>query len=74
MSCLQNSCFKYREDLERLYLTYNDYDYEYQPFENLIELITISFSNKTQRISIIEMVLLKYKKILFNYILTVIFF
>jgi hypothetical protein len=52
MSRLQNSRFKYREDLGGLCLTCNDYGY--QPFENLIELITTSFSNKTQRVSIIE--------------------
>ncbi|CAB4432326.1 unnamed protein product [Rhizophagus irregularis] len=36
MFCLQNSRFKYREDLEELCITCNDYGY--QPFENLIEL------------------------------------
>jgi hypothetical protein len=51
MSRLQNSHFKYREDLGGLCITCNDYGY--QPFENLIELATINFSNKIQRVSII---------------------
>jgi hypothetical protein len=51
MSRLQNSRFKYRKDLRGLCLTCNDYGY--QPFENLIELITTSFSNKIQRVSIL---------------------
>lgn len=50
MSCLQNSRFKYREDLGGLCITCNDYGY--QPFENLIELVNINFSNKIQRVSI----------------------
>ena len=67
---LQNSHFKYREDLGELYLTCNDYGY--QPFENLIKLITTNFSNKVQKVSI------KYKKIiiksLLNYIIIIFFF
>src|SRR5207247_441779 len=50
MSRLQNSRFKYREDLGGLCITCNDYGY--QPFENLIELVTINFSNKIQKVSI----------------------
>ncbi|RHZ84259.1 hypothetical protein Glove_84g140 [Diversispora epigaea] len=42
MSRLQNSRFKYREDLGGLCITCNDYGY--QPFENLIELVTKNFS------------------------------
>ncbi|UZO28005.1 uncharacterized protein OCT59_021551 [Rhizophagus irregularis] len=52
MSCLQNSRFKYREDLGGLCITCNDYGY--QPFENLIELVTINFSNKIQRDQLIH--------------------
>jgi len=51
MARLQNSRFKYREDLGGLCLTCNDYGY--QPIENLIELITANLSNKTQKVSII---------------------
>ena len=51
MACLQNSRFKYQEDLGGLCLICNDYGY--QPFKNLIELITTSFSNKIQRVSIL---------------------
>ncbi|RHZ84344.1 hypothetical protein Glove_83g48 [Diversispora epigaea] len=47
MSRLQNSRFKYRKDLGGLCITCNDYGY--QPFENLIELVTRNFSNKIQR-------------------------
>jgi len=51
MSCLQNSRFKYKEDLEGLCITCNDYGY--QPFENLIELVTTNFfNNKIQRVCI----------------------
>jgi hypothetical protein len=52
MARLQNSRFKYREDLGGLCLTCNDYGY--QPFENLIELITANLSNKTERVSIAQ--------------------
>ncbi|RGB23381.1 hypothetical protein C1646_774582 [Rhizophagus diaphanus] len=41
---LQNSQFKYQEDLRGLCLTCNDY--EYQPIENLIELVNMNFSDK----------------------------
>ena len=71
MSRLQNSRFKYREDLGGLCLTCNDYGY--QSFENLIELITANFSNKSQRVSLdsilLFIVFFKEK----NYILMVIF-
>ncbi|GBB98765.1 hypothetical protein RclHR1_33110001, partial [Rhizophagus clarus] len=49
---LQNSCYKYRENLGGLCITCNDYGY--QPFENLIELVTINFSNKIQRDQLIH--------------------
>ncbi|CAB4406084.1 unnamed protein product [Rhizophagus irregularis] len=52
MSHLQNSHFKYREDLRGLCITCNDYGY--QPFKNLIELVTINFSNKIQRDQLIH--------------------
>jgi hypothetical protein len=51
MSRLQNSHFKYREDLGGLCITCNNYGY--QPFEDLIELITINFPNKIRRVSIV---------------------
>ena len=54
MTRLQNSRFKYREDLGGLCLTCNNYGY--QPFEDLIKLITTNFSNKVQKVCI------KYKK------------
>jgi len=70
MTHLQNNHFKYQEDLEGLCLICNDY--RYQPFENLIKLITTNFSNKVQKVSI------KYKKIiiksLLNYIIIIFFF
>ena len=49
MARLQNSHFKYREDLGGLCLTCNDYGY--QPLENLIELVTMNISNKILRVS-----------------------
>ena len=49
MAHLQNSHFKYREDLGGLCLTCNDYGY--QPIENLIELININISDKILRVS-----------------------
>ena len=52
MSRLQNSRFKYREDLEGLCIICNDYGY--QPFENLIELVTKNFFNKFQKVSNID--------------------
>src|SRR3954462_1487773 len=52
MSRLQNSCFKYREDLGGLCLTCNDYGY--QPFENLIELVTKIFPIKFQELVQVE--------------------
>ncbi|UZO03157.1 uncharacterized protein OCT59_023569 [Rhizophagus irregularis] len=47
MARLQNGRFKYREDLEGLCLTCNDYGY--QPIENLIELVNMNFSDKILR-------------------------
>jgi hypothetical protein len=58
MAHLQNSRFKYREDLGGLCLTCNDYGY--QPFKNLIELITTNFSSKTQKVGTIQIFI--YKK------------
>ncbi|RHZ81289.1 hypothetical protein Glove_122g140 [Diversispora epigaea] len=52
MSRLQNSRFKYREDLGGLCITCNDYGY--QPFENLIELVTKNFSSKIQKDQLIH--------------------
>jgi hypothetical protein len=52
IACLQNSRFKYREDLGGLCLTCNDYGY--QPFKNLIELITVNIFNKNQKVSITQ--------------------
>ena len=57
MARMQNSRFKYREDLGGLCLTCNDYGY--QPFENLIKLITANVFNKTERVSIAQ-----YKKLI----------
>src|SRR3954451_14073379 len=58
MAHLQNGCFKYREDLGGLCITCNDYGY--QPIENLIDLITVNFSDKILRVSQMEIIFILF--------------
>ncbi|GBB88740.1 hypothetical protein RclHR1_15320004 [Rhizophagus clarus] len=53
MACLQNRRFKYRDDLGSLCLICNDYTY--QPFEDLIKLVSNKIMDKKMKVTNIEL-------------------